>query len=88
MVQERLTVVNETGLHARPASELVKAATGFVSTIKILTKERQADAKSIINVLSLGLRKDDEITLEVEGIDEADAMSHIKALFLSGFGDA
>lgn len=88
MVQEKLTIVNETGLHARPASELVKAASGFVSSIKILVEGREADAKSIINILSLGLRKDDEITMQIEGIDESDALNHLKALIASGFGEA
>ena len=88
MISNNFKVVNETGLHARPASELVKAATAFVSNIKIISGEKIADAKSIINILSLGLKKDDEITLEVEGADESDAFNCIQEMFANGFGDA
>lgn len=88
MIKKELTITNETGLHARPASELVKNASSFVSNIQILIADKVADAKSIINILSLGLRKGDVITLTVDGIDEKDAFDHLEALFASGFGEA
>lgn len=83
-----ITIINETGIHARPASILTKAATAFEADIKIVKDNIIADAKSIINVLSLGLKKNDVITLEVNGSDEDAAIDNIEALFLSAFGDA
>lgn len=83
-----ITIINETGIHARPASILTKTATAFESDIKIIKDNIIADAKSIINILSLGLKKNDVITLEVDGSDEAAAIDNIEALFLSAFGDA
>ncbi len=87
MLTKELTIMNETGLHARPASALVTTATAFVSDIKLTQEEKIIDAKSIINLLSLGLRKDDKVTLVVDGIDETDAYNKIVNLFESGFGD-
>lgn len=87
MIQGKVVIVNETGLHARPASELVKIASSFVASVKVLVEGREADAKSIINILSLGLRQSDEITLQTDGIDEQDAFNTVKALIESGFGD-
>lgn len=87
MIRKEVKVMNETGLHARPASLLVKTASAFVSDIQLIIDEKTADAKSIINVLSLGLRKDDVLKVEASGIDEADAITHMTALFANGFGD-
>lgn len=88
MIQDKIIVQNENGLHARPASELVKVATGFNATIKIVANDKHADAKSIISILSLGLTKDDEVMMTVEGQDEIEAMQEMKALFASCFGEA
>lgn len=87
MLKENITIKNETGLHARPASVLVQAATEFLSEIWIDHENKRANGKSIINVLSLGLRKDHVITLSIEGVDEGDAMKHLKTLFETGFGE-
>jgi phosphocarrier protein len=88
MLKEKITIINETGLHARPASILVQAASDFLSEIEIDHEDKHINAKSIINVLSLGLRKDDVILLSIEGVDEAAAMKDLKTLFESGFGDS
>ena len=87
MLKEKITIVNETGLHARPASILVQEATKFLSDIWIHHENKTANGKSIINVLSLGLRKDHVITLSIEGVDESDALKHLKTLFETGFGE-
>lgn len=87
MLKETIVIMNETGLHARPASILVQAATKFLSDVWIHHENKIANGKSIINVLSLGLRKDHVITLSIEGVDEVDAMKHLKTLFESGFGE-
>ncbi len=54
-------ILNEQGLHARPASIFVKTANKFKSTISILHGDEVANAKSIINIMSLGLSKNEEI---------------------------
>lgn len=87
MLKDQIIINNETGIHARPASLIVKAASEFVSEIWIEYEDKKANCKSIINLLSLGLGKDKEITLAVEGVDEVDAMKHLKLLFETGLGD-
>jgi phosphocarrier protein len=87
MKQVEIKVLNETGLHARPASILTKTASSFSSELRIKKGEMTADVKSIINLLSLGLKKGDAIILEANGDDEDIAIQSIVDLFNTGFGD-
>jgi phosphotransferase system HPr (HPr) family protein len=77
MIERNLTIVNETGIHARPASQFVTLLNGFKSNIQIVKGTRTANAKSIINVLSLALTKGTEITIKVDGTDEQAAIESI-----------
>lgn len=88
MQQASLKVMNEVGLHARPASEFVKRAAQFQSAIRVRNKTRSThwvDAKSILSVLTLGVEKDHEIELTAEGPDEAQAIQSLCALIASDF---
>jgi phosphocarrier protein len=67
--EKTLMINNETGLHARPASQLVKKAAKFKSKIEIITGEKEVNAKSIMGIMSLGIGKGDEIILKAEGED-------------------
>lgn len=71
-VEKTLMIKNETGLHARPASQLVKKAGNFKSQIEIIVGEKEVNAKSIMGIMSLGIGKGDEITLKAAG-EDADA---------------
>lgn len=82
----RLTVLNEVGLHARPAAEFVKQASKFVSTVQIRNLTRRSnwvDAKSILAVLTLGVEKGHEIEIRVEGLDEQSAILPLKEIIES-----
>jgi len=87
MVKQNIIVVNKSGLHARPASNLVKAASKFNSKINITKDEKCYDAKSILGVLSAGIASGTEITLECSGEDEADALNNLTNLIKSGLGE-
>jgi len=66
-----LQVINEVGLHARPASEFAKLPRGFKADIKVrnrTTNSNMVDAKSILSVLTLGVEKEHEIELTAEGM--------------------
>jgi phosphocarrier protein HPr len=78
MIEKKLTIVNETGIHARPASQFVTLLNGFKSNIQIVKGTRTANAKSIINVLSLALTKGTEIIVKVDGTDEQTAIESIE----------
>lgn len=70
MAERNVVVKNETGLHARPAASLVQFVKNYPGDVKILKEGKEANAKSIFNVMSLGIAKGTEITLVVEGDDE------------------
>ena len=70
MAERKVVVSNETGLHARPAASLVQFVKNYPGEVKIIKDGKQANAKSIFNVMSLGIAKGTEITLIAEGEDE------------------
>lgn len=86
---EKLSVVlrNEVGLHARPASTFVKEASKFKSEINIVKDGQTFIAKSILQILTMGAVKGDELTIEIDGSDEKEAIVAIKELFDNNFGE-
>lgn len=89
MYKRIVGIVNKGGLHARPASDFVRAAGAFFSSISIrsLPDGASGNAKSIISLLSLGLGPGIEVELAAEGEDEAMAVDSLAALIASGFGE-
>jgi len=85
------TVKNPTGLHARPAAELVATAKKFKSSIdiRIISNENKApvNAKSIIMLLSLGACRGSQVEIIAEGEDERQAVDSIIELINGGFGE-
>ena len=88
MQKTTITVINEVGLHARPASEFVKLASHYQAkiTVRNLTTESQeTDAKSILGVLTLGVEKGHQIELIGDGVDEKEAIQALSELIESDF---
>jgi phosphotransferase system HPr (HPr) family protein len=79
MPELRLTVIDPSGLHARPAARFVQSATRFASRIAILHDGREADAKSLIALLGLTIRPSSEITLTADGPDADEALAALAA---------
>lgn len=77
MIERKVIIKNPTGLHARPASLLVKEANKFQSEIMINKNGKDVNAKSILSVLSLGVSNGDEIIIKANGEDEKEAMDAI-----------
>jgi len=86
-METTVKILNEQGLHARPASIFVKTASKFKSTVSIVHGTGVANAKSIINIMSLGLKKNEEIKIITEGTDEKEAMAALLSLVESKFGE-
>jgi phosphocarrier protein HPr len=78
-------VLNDEGLHARPAGMLVKAANTFTSDIELSVDGDSANAKSIMSILGLGLTKNTEVTITATGTDAEAALSALKNLFNNKF---
>ena len=70
MKEFQYTITDPEGIHARPAGELVKAAKAFTSSIKIVKDGKEGDCKKIFTVLALAVKKDNEVTIRIEGEDE------------------
>lgn len=87
-MEKSVKIVNETGIHARPAAALVALATKFKSDINIETGSKKVNAKSIMNILGLGLQKDTEVTFSASGDDAAEAVEALTALIAAGFNEA
>ncbi|KXS47714.1 MULTISPECIES: HPr family phosphocarrier protein [Halanaerobium] len=77
--EKKVTITNETGLHARPASQFVKKADKFKSKIEIVFGEKEVNAKSIMGVMSLGISQGTEIILKAEGEDEEEAINKLES---------
>ncbi len=78
MVEIKVLVVDPVGLHARPATVAVNAASKFKSEIKISFKGKTVNMKSIMGVMSLGIPTQSEVIITAEGEDEQDAIDGIQ----------
>lgn len=92
MYTKRTTVVNKTGIHARPAGGFVKLAkqyAGCAITVANLNRpeEKPANAKSVISVLALGMVIGTEIEISAEGENEEQAVNDLVAFVESGCGE-
>ena len=87
MVKENVTITNNIGLHARPATFFIQKANSYRSSIWIEKDDRKVNAKSLLGVLSMGIAKGMTVTLIAEGADEADAIQGLVTLVQTGFAD-
>ncbi len=87
MLSKEITLVNSVGLHARPATFFIQKANSYRCSVWIENNSRRANAKSLLGVLSLGVRQGDSVTLIADGIDENEAIEGLCALILSGFAN-
>jgi len=88
MIRRSVEIRNKVGLHARPAAKFVEMARRFNSEIRVISNGGSADAKSILQVLALGVRRGTEITLTADGPDEEEALAALCALIEENFGEA
>ncbi|MCR8969429.1 phosphocarrier protein HPr [Facklamia sp. 7083-14-GEN3] len=77
MEKKEFHVVAETGIHARPATLLVQAASKFSSDINLEYKGKSVNLKSIMGVMSLGVGQGADVTITAEGSDEKEAIETI-----------
>ena len=85
MVNKEVTVLNQVGLHARPATFFIQKANEFKSGIWVVKDERKVNAKSLLGVLSLGITRGTTITLVADGADEEEAVAELSKLVTSNF---
>ena len=81
------TILNPTGLHARPATELVGLAKQFQANIRLRFGDEIADAKSLVKLLQLGVVNGAQIKVSAQGVDAEQALIALKAAIESGLGE-
>ncbi|WP_125568761.1 MULTISPECIES: phosphocarrier protein HPr [Companilactobacillus] len=77
MEKKEFHIIAETGIHARPATMLVQAASKFASDINIEFNGKSVNLKSIMGVMSLGVGQGADVTITADGDDAADAITAI-----------
>ncbi len=82
-----VTIKNNVGLHARPATFFIQKANSYRSSIWVEREDRRVNAKSLLGVLSLGIVKGMTITLIADGLDEEEALNGLSALIDSSFNE-
>ena len=85
MYIKEVTVNNEVGLHARPATFLIQKANEFKSSLWVEEKDRRINAKSLLGVLSMGIVQGTKINIIGEGSDEVEAVDTLCRLIESDF---
>lgn len=87
MVKQEIKIINETGLHLRPAGNLCKEALKYESRINIIFGTTTANAKSVLSVLGACIKYGDVVEFECTGRDENDALSAMIRLVEAKFGE-
>lgn len=89
MAERRVQVTSRLGLHARAAANLVRVASQFQSslTLQRLDGNAQADAKSILSILTLAASRGTELRVVADGVDEQEALDAVVGLFSRDFDE-
>jgi phosphotransferase system HPr (HPr) family protein len=80
-LRNRFVLTNYQGLHMRPCGAIAKAAAGFQSNITLSLPDRKVNAKSILDLMTLGAPKGTELAVEVDGPDAKEALEAIAGVF-------
>ena len=88
MLEQKITIINKLGLHARAASKFVSTTGAYASSVQVGVGEKFVDGKSIMAVMMLAASKGTEICLRCSGEDAEDAMDAIVTLINNRFDEA
>ena len=87
MISKNVTIQNNVGLHARPATFFIQKANTYQSSVWVEKEDRRVNAKSLLGVLSLGITKGMTVTLIADGSDETEAIDGLAELIDTNFGE-
>lgn len=85
MKETTFIVEAEDGLHARPAGTIAKVASQYESQVDIIAQGKIKNAKSVLSIMSMGLKKADNVTLRVTGSDADLAIDALQKLIENNF---
>lgn len=78
MVKERIVIENETGLHARPATEISKISMKYPCNVNLIVNGKTINAKSPLMIMAAGIKSKTEIEIVCDGEDEEKALEELK----------
>ena len=81
VVSQEITLKNEEGLHARPATEIAKNASKYTCTVKLDVQGTEYNAKSVLNIMSAGIKNNTQIKIVCDGVDEDQALTEMLDTF-------
>ena len=81
MILREYIIIDQHGMHARPATALLKLGRQFRSDISLKKDEKMIHMKSMLNILGLALKNGDTVSVIVEGDDESDAAKALDTFF-------
>ncbi|MEI6563258.1 MAG: HPr family phosphocarrier protein [bacterium] len=81
MIERLATIRNEQGIHCRPSAKIVTEASKCPSQIRVFAEAGEADLRSLLSLVSLGLQEGTTIRVQVSGGDEATVCDRIVELF-------
>lgn len=87
MISKVLKLENETGLHARPATDLAKIAMKYPCDIKLIVNDKAVNAKSPLMIMSAGIKQKTDVEVICDGENEEEAMKEIEEAFKNNFGE-
>ena len=87
MVSQKVIITNPLGLHARPASQLFKAAKGCQSEVKILSGNKVIKGKNLLDIMAASIKEGTEIELQCDGVTEKEDIRMLAELLQNGLGD-
>lgn len=87
LVQKEFTLTNDVGLHARPAAIVVRSLASFEAEVSVRLGAQEADAHSVLALMSLGARQGDRIVVRARGAQAAEAVAKVAELVASNFGE-
>ncbi|OBZ11253.1 MULTISPECIES: HPr family phosphocarrier protein [Bacillales] len=80
MISQTFTILNPTGFHVRPTKTFVQTASSFPCKVSVLNKGKKVNGKSSLSMLTLGIAMNEEVTLEIDGEQEEQALEALGQL--------
>lgn len=87
MIEKEVEIINNAGMHTRPASSIVKIAAKYKADFFISRDDFEVNGKSIIGVMTLAAEKGSKLILKFDGEDEAELANEMTDFFEKGFGE-
>lgn len=87
MVSQKVTITNQSGVHARPAGVLAKVAMKCTSQVTLLVGDRKVNPKSVLNLMAAAIRCGTEVEFQCEGENEAEDIKALVEIVESGLGE-